>query len=103
MFLSKRSNSKFGVVQAILLKFLGFDRCTFAEFRDDGSLVVLSSTPSRESKRPHQAPFPVNCTGLSPDSAAGETFKVQNPVDDLPPEAVGEAEYFAADRDAFAS
>src|SRR4051794_26615038 len=30
--------------QAILLGFLGFDRCTFAEFQDDGSLVVLSST-----------------------------------------------------------
>src|SRR5712672_1718433 len=32
------------VVQAILLRFLGFDRSTFAEFQDDGSLVVLSST-----------------------------------------------------------
>src|ERR1700712_6051876 len=32
------------VAQALLRQFLGFDRSTFAEFQDDGSLVVLSST-----------------------------------------------------------
>jgi hypothetical protein len=32
------------VAQTLLRQFLGFDRSTFAEFREDGSLVVLSST-----------------------------------------------------------
>jgi light-regulated signal transduction histidine kinase (bacteriophytochrome) len=35
--------SEIQVAQTILRQFLGFDRCTFAEFQDDGSLVVLSS------------------------------------------------------------
>ena len=33
-----------GVPLAVLLEFLGFDRCTFAGFQDDDGLVVLSST-----------------------------------------------------------
>ena len=32
------------VAQTILRQFLGFDRSTFGEFQEDGSLVVLSST-----------------------------------------------------------
>ena len=32
------------MAQATLRQFLGFDRSTFAEFHDDGSLVVVSST-----------------------------------------------------------
>ena len=32
------------VAQTILRQFLGFDRCTFAEFQEDGSLVVLGYT-----------------------------------------------------------
>jgi hypothetical protein len=32
------------VAQTILGQFLGFDRVSFAEFQEDGSLVVLSST-----------------------------------------------------------
>src|SRR6185437_3957790 len=32
------------IAQATLRQFLGFDRSTFGEFQDDGSLVVVSST-----------------------------------------------------------
>jgi hypothetical protein len=46
------------VVQAILLKFLGFDRCTFAEFQDDGSLVVLSSTAVEGVEATPSGPLP---------------------------------------------
>jgi len=82
------------VVQAILLKFLGFDRCTFAEFQDDGSLVVLSSTAVEGVEATPPGPLPKQLDWFVARLRTGETFKVQDPVDDLPPEAVGEAEYF---------
>jgi transcriptional regulator with GAF, ATPase, and Fis domain len=82
------------VVQTILLKFLGFDRCTFAEFQDDGSLVVLSSTAVEGVEATPSGPLPKQLDWFVARLRAGETFKVQDPVDDLPPEAVGEAEYF---------
>src|SRR5438046_8966125 len=41
---AERVEIEIQVTQTILRKFLGFDRCTFAEFQEDGSLVVLSST-----------------------------------------------------------
>ena len=81
-------------VQAILLKFLGFDRCTFAEFQDDGSLVVLSSTAVEGVEATPPGPLPKQLDWFVDRLRAGETFKVQDPVDDLPPEAVGEAQYF---------
>jgi len=82
------------VVQAILLKFLGFDRCTFAEFRDDGSLVVLSSTAVEGVDATPLGPLPAQLDWFVARLRAGELLAVQNPVNDLPPEAVGEAEYF---------
>src|SRR6195952_3464731 len=45
------------VAQAALLEFLGFDRCTFAEFHDDGSLVVLSSTAVEGGEATHLGPL----------------------------------------------
>src|SRR5882757_11260037 len=82
------------LVQTILLKFLGFDRCTFAEFQDDGSLVVLSSTAVEGVEATPSGPLPKQLDWFVARLRAGETFKVQDPVDDLPQEAVGEAEYF---------
>src|SRR5258705_2768743 len=82
------------VVQAILLKFLGFDRCTFAEFQDDGSLVVMSSTAVEGVEATLPGPLPKQLDWFVARLRAGETFKVQDPVEDLPPEAVCEAEYF---------
>jgi formate hydrogenlyase transcriptional activator len=39
-----RVEAEIQIAQAALRQFLGFDRSTFAEFQDDGSLVVVSST-----------------------------------------------------------
>ena len=82
------------VVQAILLKFLGFDRCTFAEFQDDGSLVVLSSTALEGVDATPAGPLPAQLSWFVARLRGGEILAVQSPADDLPPEAVGEAEYF---------
>ena len=82
------------VVQAILLKFLGFDRCTFAEFQDDGSLVVLSSTAVEGVDATPLGPLPAQLDWFVARLRSGEMLAVQDPAHDLPPEAVGEAEYF---------
>src|SRR5712672_482808 len=82
------------LVQTILLKFLGFDRCTFAEFQDDGSLVVLSSTAVEGVDATPLGPLPAQLDWFVARLRSGEMLAVQNPADDLPPEAVGEAEYF---------
>src|SRR5690349_285955 len=39
-----RVEAEIRMAQVVLQQFLGFDRSTFAEFQDDGSLVVVSST-----------------------------------------------------------
>jgi formate hydrogenlyase transcriptional activator len=81
------------LVQVILRQFLGFDRSTFAEFQDDSSLVVLSST-AREGVDPTPlGPLPPQLDWFIAKLRAGETLVIQDPTDDLPPEAVGEAEY----------
>jgi formate hydrogenlyase transcriptional activator len=82
------------VAQALLRQFLGFDRSTFAEFQDDGSLVVLSSTAVEGVDTTPLGPLPPQLGWFVAKLQAGEIFKVQNPAEDLPPEAVGEAEYF---------
>src|SRR5207237_2270428 len=82
------------VVQAILLKFLGFDRCTFAEVEDDGSLVVLSSTAVEGVDATPLGPLPAQLDWFVARLRAGQMLAVQDPAYDLPPEAVGEAEYF---------
>jgi formate hydrogenlyase transcriptional activator len=80
--------------QTTLRQFLGFDRSTFAEFQEDGSLVVLSSTAVEGVETTPLGPLPSHLSWFIAKLRAGEIFAVQNPVDDLPPEAVGEAEYF---------
>jgi transcriptional regulator with GAF, ATPase, and Fis domain len=82
------------VTQAIVRQFLGFDRSTFAEFQEDGSLVVLSSTAVEGVDTTPLGPLPSQLSWFVAKLRAGEVFKVQNQADDLPPEAVGEAEYF---------
>ena len=81
--------------QALVRKFLGFDRSTFAEFRDDGSLVVLSSTAVEGVDSTPLGPLPAQLSWFIDRLRGGEILKVQNHDEDLPPEAVGEAEYFA--------
>jgi formate hydrogenlyase transcriptional activator len=81
--------------QVILREFLGFDRSTFAEFQEDGSLVVLSSTAAEGFEPAPLGPVPSQLPWFLAKLRAGEMFVIQNPAEDLPPEAVGEAEYFA--------
>src|SRR2546426_5472573 len=82
------------LAQTILLKFLGFDRCTFAEFQDDGSLVVLSSIAVEGVEATPPGPLPAQLAWFVARLRSGKILAVQSPADDLPPEAVGEAEYF---------
>jgi transcriptional regulator with GAF, ATPase, and Fis domain len=82
--------------QSALLRireFLGFDRSTFAEFLEDGSLNVLCSNAI-------DGVDPVPAGTLLPQLAwyhrkllAGEMIILQSLPDDLPAEAVAEADY----------
>src|SRR5882757_1360146 len=89
-----RVEAEMQMAQAILRQFLGFDRSTFAEFQDDGSLVVLSSTAAEGVEVTPLGPLPARLAWFIAKLRAGETLVVQDPAEDLPPEAVGEAEYF---------
>jgi formate hydrogenlyase transcriptional activator len=81
------------VAQTILRQFLGFDRSTFGEFQEDGSLVVLSSTAVEGVEPTPRGPLPSQLSWFLARLSAGEIFVVQSPNHDLPPEAVAEAEY----------
>ena len=74
-------------------EFLGFDRSTFLEFLEDGSLVALSSNAVEGVPPvPHgrlQPKLPWYLEKL----LAGEMVILQSLPDDLPPEAVAEAAY----------
>jgi formate hydrogenlyase transcriptional activator len=80
------------LAQVILRQFLGFDRSTFAEFQDDSSLVVVSSTAIKGVDPTPLGPLPPQLDWFISELRAGETLVIQDPAD-LPPEAVGEAEY----------
>jgi formate hydrogenlyase transcriptional activator len=80
------------VAQTILRHFLGFDRSTFGEFQEDGSLVVLSSTVVEGVEPTPKGPLPSQLSWFLAKLRGGELFVLQSP-NDLPPEAVAEAEY----------
>ena len=91
---AERVECEIQIAQTIVRQFLGFDRSTFAEFQDDGSLVVLSSTAAEGVEPTPPGPVPAQLSWFLAKLRAGEIFAIQNPTDDLPPEAVDEAEYF---------
>jgi formate hydrogenlyase transcriptional activator len=82
------------VAQILLRQFLGFDRSTFGEFQEDGSLVVLSSTAVEGVEPTPHGSLPSQLSWFLAKLRAGEIFVIQDPAKDLPPEAVSEAEYF---------
>ena len=82
------------LAQVVLLEFLGFDRSTFAEFQDDGPLVVLSSAAVDGIEVTPLGPLPARLGWFMAGLRAGRILVIQDPTTDLPPEAVGEAEYF---------
>lgn len=85
--------SEIRVAQTTLRQFLGFDRSTFGEFRDDGSLFILSSTAVEGVEPTPQGPLPAQLSWFLAKLRTGEVLIVQSPSHDLPPEAVAEAEY----------
>jgi formate hydrogenlyase transcriptional activator len=91
---AERVEFEIEAAQTMLREFLGFDRSTFGEFQEDGSLVVLSSTAVAGVEPTPQGPIPSQLSWFLAKLRAGETLLLQNPVCDLPPEAVSEAEYF---------
>ncbi len=79
--------------QSTLLNFLGFDRSTFGEFEEDGTLVVLSSATVEGVEPTPVGPLPASLGWFVAKLRAGNISKIQNPDIDLPPEAIGEREY----------
>ena len=82
--------------QSALLRireFLGFDRSTFAEFLEDGSLGVLSSNAVEGVDAVPLGTLRPELTWYHRKLRAGEMVILQSLPDDLPPEAVAEAAY----------
>jgi PAS domain S-box-containing protein len=76
-----------------ILEFLDFDSCTFTEFTTDGGINVLCSV-AVEGREPFPVgPVPVPLDWFADQTRAGKIVALQS-HDDLPPEAIGEAEYF---------
>lgn len=84
--------SEIQLAQVMLREFLGFDRSTFAEFQDDGSLVVLSSTAADGVETTPHGPLPERLAWFMARLRSGKILVIHD-SSDLPPEAVGEIEY----------
>ena len=91
---AERVETEIELAQIILREFLGFDRSTFGEFQDDGSLVVLSSTAAEGVEATGHGPLPQRLAWFMARLRTGKILVIQDPATDLPPEAAGEAEYF---------
>jgi formate hydrogenlyase transcriptional activator len=89
-----RVEAEIQLAQVTLQEFLGFDRSTFAEFQDDGSLTVLSSTAVKGVEPTPLGPLPTQLSWFIARLRAGKPFVVQDAAHDIPPEATGEVEYF---------
>ncbi len=81
------------LAQTILRQFLEFDRSTFGEFQEDGSLVVLSSTAVEGFEPTPLGQLPAQLTWFIGQLRAGEIVVTPNAAVDLPREAAAEAEY----------
>ncbi|WP_375293171.1 sigma 54-interacting transcriptional regulator [Bradyrhizobium sp. sGM-13] len=77
-------------------EFLGFDRCNFGEFQEDGTLHILcTSTVDGVDPLP-LGPFPAQLTWYLGKMRAGEVVAYQSLPESLPPEAFAEADYCRA-------
>jgi transcriptional regulator with GAF, ATPase, and Fis domain len=74
-------------------EFLGFDRGTFAEFLEDGSINVLATTAIEGVPPVAPGRLPLNLSWYHRKLRAGEIVIIHSLPDDLPPEAVAEAEH----------
>jgi formate hydrogenlyase transcriptional activator len=91
---AERVESEIQIAQTILRQFLGFDRCNFGEFDQNGSLTVISSSANDDIGPLPLGPFVPHLPWYLSKHLAGETIALQSLPDELPPEAVVEAEYW---------
>jgi formate hydrogenlyase transcriptional activator len=82
------------LAQTILRQFLGFDRCSFGEFNQDGSISVISSSADAELGALPLGRFVPHLPWYFSKLLAGETIALQSFRDELPSEAVAEAEHW---------
>jgi formate hydrogenlyase transcriptional activator len=90
---TERVEIEIQAAQIMLRQFLGFDRSTFGEFQEDGSLVVMSSTAVEGFEPTPTGELPAQLTWFIGQLRAGQTVVIPNTAADLPPEAAAEAEY----------
>ncbi len=76
-----------------LLEFLGFDRSNFGEFTADGQVTILCSVAKDGVERYPPGPAPAFLSWYNGQLRAGKIIHVRS-LDDLPPEAIGETEYY---------
>jgi C4-dicarboxylate-specific signal transduction histidine kinase len=76
-----------------LLQFLDFDRANFGEFTADGWVTVLCSVAIDRVERYPSGPAPAFLSWYFGQLRAGSILRVRS-LDDLPPEAIGEIEYY---------
>jgi PAS domain S-box-containing protein len=76
-----------------LLKFLGFDRCNFAEFTDGGEQNLLCAVAVEGVKPLSPGPIPAFLGWLVGELLAGRTIVIRS-YEDFPPEAAAAAEYY---------
>lgn len=89
---AERVEAEIQIAQVMLREFLGFDRSTFAEFQEAGSLDVLSSTAAEGYEATPHGPLPEALAWFVARLRSGRNLVIQD-SSDLPPEAIGEAEY----------
>jgi PAS domain S-box-containing protein len=76
-----------------LLGFLDFDRSNFGEFAADGWANILCSVSRDGGERYPPGPAPAFLRWYNNQLRAGKILRVRS-LDDLPPEAIGEIEYY---------
>jgi formate hydrogenlyase transcriptional activator len=82
------------LAQTLLRQFLGFDRCSYGEFDQSGSIRVISSSAKDEIGALPLGPFVPHLPWYLSKLLSGERIMFQNDCDELPSEAVIEAEYW---------
>jgi formate hydrogenlyase transcriptional activator len=82
------------LAQAMLRQFLGFDRCSYGEFNQEGSIIVISSSADDDIGPLPLGPFVPHLPWYLSKLLAGERIVFQNVPDEVPSEAVIEAEYW---------
>jgi len=78
---------------ARLLRFLGFDRCAFAEVVDGDKQYILCSAAAEGVKPPSRGPVPSHFNWFTGQLLSGRTVVIRSP-EDLPAEEAAVAEYY---------